>query len=148
MAAKIEPTDRQSAGAAMGSDDQLNQQILTIVQDLQGVGLQPSHLEGDEPVERDDLRSGIAPYLDQETSERKAIYDRLVGIEREMKKRGSQRFTRYLIAILIGVAARPCHLRPSPCRCRRRRGPDSTPAAASLADENARRISSSRWLGE
>jgi hypothetical protein len=39
MAAKIEPTDRQSAGAAMGSDDQLNQQILTIVQDLQGVGL-------------------------------------------------------------------------------------------------------------
>ena len=30
MAAKIEPTDRQSAGAAMGSDDQLNQQILTI----------------------------------------------------------------------------------------------------------------------
>jgi len=45
MAAKIEPTDRQSAGAAMGSDDQLNQQILTIVQDLQGVGLQPSHLE-------------------------------------------------------------------------------------------------------
>jgi hypothetical protein len=56
-------------------------------------------------VERDDLRSGIAPYLDQETSERTAIYDRLVGIEREMKKRGSRRFTRYLIAILIGVAA-------------------------------------------
>ena len=56
-------------------------------------------------MERDDLRSGIAPYLDQETSERKAIYDRLVGIEREMKKRGSRRFTRYLIAILIGVAA-------------------------------------------
>ena len=56
-------------------------------------------------MERDDLRSGIAPYLDQETSERTAIYDRLVGIEREMKKRGSRRFTRYLIAILIGVAA-------------------------------------------
>jgi hypothetical protein len=56
-------------------------------------------------VERDDLRSGITPYLDQETSERKAIYDRLVGIEREMKKRGSRKFTRYLIAILIGVAA-------------------------------------------
>jgi hypothetical protein len=96
MAAKIEPTDRQSAGAGTGSDDSEN---------LQYVGFQPDPLEENEPVKRDDLRSGVTPYLDQETSERKAIYDRLVAIENKMKKRGSGRFARYLVAILIGVAA-------------------------------------------
>jgi hypothetical protein len=43
--------------------------------------------------------------LDQEASERKAIYDRLVAIENEMKRRGSRGFVRYLVAICIGVAA-------------------------------------------
>jgi len=56
-------------------------------------------------VERDDLRPGITSYLDQEASERKAIYDRLVAIENKLKKRGSRPFGRYLVAILIGVAA-------------------------------------------
>ena len=53
-------------------------------------------------METDDLHSGIA---DRETSERRAIYSRLVAIEKEMKRRGSRTFTRYLVAILIGVAA-------------------------------------------
>jgi hypothetical protein len=57
----------------------------------------------DEPVERDDVRPGFTSYLHQEASERKAIYDRLVAIENEMKRRG--RFARYLVAILIGVVA-------------------------------------------
>jgi hypothetical protein len=105
MAAKIEPTDRQSVGAATGSDDRLNQQLGAILEGLPHVGFQPDPLEDDEPGKRDDLRSGVTPYLDQETSERKAIYDRLVAIENEMKKRGSGRFARYLVAILIGVAA-------------------------------------------
>ena len=65
MAAKTEPTERQSAGAAAGSDDQFNQ-LRAVVEQL---GLQPL----DEPVERD------------------------------VKRRGSRR--RYLVAILIGVAA-------------------------------------------
>ena len=104
MAAKIEPTERQSAGAAAGSDDQLTQQLRAIVEDLQRVGPH-RNLEEDEPVERDDLRPSITPYLDHEASERKAIYDRLVAIENAMKKRGSRRFGRYLVAILIGVAA-------------------------------------------
>ena len=56
-------------------------------------------------MERDDLRPGITSYLDQEASERKAIYDRLVAIENKLKKRGSRPFGRYLVAILIGVAA-------------------------------------------
>jgi hypothetical protein len=105
MAAKIEPTDRQSAGAAAGSDDKLNQQLSAILGDLQHVGLQPGPLEEVEPAERDDLRPAIMSYPDHEASERKAIYDRLVAIENKMKKRSSRGFGRYLVAILIGVAA-------------------------------------------
>ena len=59
-------------------------------------------------MERDDLRPGLTSRLDLEASERKAIHDRLVAIENEMKKRGSRgsrRFRRYLAAVLIGVAA-------------------------------------------
>jgi hypothetical protein len=96
MAAKIESTERQSAAAARGSDDKLNQQLRAITEDLQGIGLQPSYLEEGEPV---------APDLDHEASERKAIYDRLVAIEKAIKKRGSRGFGRYIVAILIGVAA-------------------------------------------
>jgi hypothetical protein len=105
MAAKIEPTDRQSAGAAAGSDDKLNQQLSAILGDLQHVGLQPGPMEEAEPAERDDLRPAIMSYPDHEASERKAIYDRLVAIENKMKKRSSRGFGRYLVAILIGVAA-------------------------------------------
>jgi len=53
MAAKIEPTERQSADAAAGSDD-LNQQLRAVVE--QRIGLQPNHLDEDEPVARDNLR--------------------------------------------------------------------------------------------
>ena len=97
MAAKIELTERQSAGAAAGSDD-LNQQLRAVVEER--VGLQPNTPE-DEPMERDNLR----PYLNHEASERRVIYDRLVAIENEVKKRGSRRFRRYFAVVLIGVAA-------------------------------------------
>jgi hypothetical protein len=100
MAAKAEPTERQSAG----SDDELNQQLHAIIEDLQRAGLQPNHPGEDEPVERNELGPGIAPYLDHEASERKAIYDRLVAIEKEIKRRRSRGFARYLVAICIGVA--------------------------------------------
>jgi hypothetical protein len=76
----------------------------TILDNLQRVG-QRSPVEEDAPVERDDLRSGFTSRLDLEASERKAIYDHLVAIEKEIKRQGSRRFTRYLVAILIGVAA-------------------------------------------
>jgi hypothetical protein len=99
MAAKIEPIERQSAGAAAGSGEQSDQQLRAILENLQHV------MKEDGPVEKDDLRPGITPYLDHEASERKAIYDRLVAIENAMKKRGSRRFGRYLVAILIGVVA-------------------------------------------
>jgi hypothetical protein len=54
---------------------------------------------------QDDLHSGFTPRLDLEALERKAIYDRLVAIENQMKRRGSGGFARYLAGILIGVAA-------------------------------------------
>ena len=58
------------------------------------------------PVVKDDLHSKFfTPYLDRGASEGKAIYDRLVAIEKEIKRRGSRGFRRYLVAILIGVAA-------------------------------------------
>jgi hypothetical protein len=103
MAAIVEPTARQSAGAATDSDNKLNQQLRAIIE--QRVGSHRNPLEEDEPVERDDLHPSITPSLDHEASERKAIYDRLVAIENAIKKRGSRRFRRYLVAILIGVVA-------------------------------------------
>jgi hypothetical protein len=80
MAAKIGPAD---------------QQLHTILENLQRAGRQ-----GD-PVQQDDLLA----ITHRETSEREAIYHRLVAIENEMKRRGSRGFARYLVAICIGVAA-------------------------------------------
>jgi hypothetical protein len=51
------------------------------------------------------LALGIDRHLDQMTSEPTAIYHRLPGIENKMKKRSPRGFTRYLLAICIGVAA-------------------------------------------
>jgi hypothetical protein len=85
-------------GAAAGSDEQVDQQLRAILENLQQVTKEA------EPVERDLLSPGIAPHLDQEILERKAIYDRLVAIEKEIKKRRSRGFARYLVAICIGVA--------------------------------------------
>jgi hypothetical protein len=54
---------------------------------------------------QDDFHSGVTPPLDLEASERNAIHDRLEAIEKETKRRGSRGLARYLVAILIGVAA-------------------------------------------
>jgi hypothetical protein len=100
MAAKIEPTERQSAGAAAGSDDKLDQQLRVSPEDL----LPPSPQR--KPAEDvQDLLSRISHHLDYETSERKTIYYRLLSIENKVKRRGSRGFRRYLLAICIGVAA-------------------------------------------
>jgi hypothetical protein len=60
------------------------------------------------PVEWEDVLLGIRHHLDDGTSERKEVSDRLLAIEQEMKRRGSRGspgFARYLVAICIGVAA-------------------------------------------
>ena len=86
---------------AAGFGGEPDQQLRTILENLERV----NPVEEDEPVERDDLRPGLTSRLDPEASERKAIHDRLVAIENQTKKRGSRGFTRYLVAVLIGVAA-------------------------------------------
>ena len=87
------------------SDDRLDKPLRATPKDFQRPKPQWKPAEEDEPVvERDDFRSGFPSYLDQEDSERQANYDRLVAIENEMKRRGSRGFSRYLVAILIGVA--------------------------------------------
>jgi len=55
-------------------------------------------------MERDDLHSGFTR-LDRDASERKAIHDRLVAIDNKMTRRGSRGLARFLLAVLIGVAA-------------------------------------------
>jgi hypothetical protein len=60
------------------------------------------------PVEWEDVLLGIRHHLDGGTSERKEVYDRLLAIEKEIKRRGarsSRGLARYLVAICIGVAA-------------------------------------------
>jgi hypothetical protein len=85
MAADIETGERQSASGAAGSDEKSDYQLHTILENLGRAAHQ------DEP------HSGFTPHLDLEVSERKSIYDR--------KKRSSRGFTRYLLAICMGVAA-------------------------------------------
>jgi len=88
----MDPTDQVAAKTdAVGSDEKSDQQLHTILEKLGRVAHQ------------DDLHS--APRLDLEALERKAIYDRLGTIENQMKRRGSGGLARYLVAILIGVAA-------------------------------------------
>jgi hypothetical protein len=99
-AAKIEPTERQLARAVASSDDKLDEQLRVSAEDL----LRPSH----QPKAGEDLHellSVISHRLDHESSEQKAIYDRLVAIENQTKRRGSRGFARFLLAICIGVAA-------------------------------------------
>ena len=98
-AVKIDPTERPSAGAVAGSIDKLDEQLRVSVEAL----LHPSPTQ--KPVEElDDLLSAIDHHLDEESSERKAIYRRLGAIENGMEGRKSSGFARYLVAICIGVA--------------------------------------------
>ena len=83
MAAKLDAAD---------SDGKSDQQLHTILENLGRVAPQ------------DDLHSGSSR-LDLEALERKSIYDRLGAIENQTKKRSAREFTRYLLAICIGVVA-------------------------------------------
>jgi hypothetical protein len=98
----MNPADEMAAKRHAAIDDNLGKQLSAVLESLERPSPQREPVEEDEPVERDDLRPGFTSYLHREASERKAIHDRLVVIENEMKRRG--RFARYLVAILIGVA--------------------------------------------
>ena len=136
-AAEIGPTDRTLAGAKASSFDSLKEKLRTAFKEIETTGRQSKPVkdlhgldqqvraalgslqrpqrkpvEDDEPVKRGDLRSGFTSYLDQEASERNAIYDRPLRIDAEtkkaceshMKRRASRPLVRYLVAICIGVA--------------------------------------------
>jgi hypothetical protein len=99
-AAKIETAERQSVGAAAGSDDKLAKQL----EDFPGAS----------PQSRPALHNlllRITHHLDYEHSERNVIDYRLRAIESQMKatgsrtkRRASRAFVRYLVAICVGVA--------------------------------------------
>src|SRR5215467_8824734 len=96
-AANKERTERPSAGAVAGSVDKLNEQLRVSAEHLLRPSQQPKAGE-----DLHELLSAISHRLDHESSERKAIYDRLVAIESQTKRRGSR--GRFLVAICIGVA--------------------------------------------
>jgi hypothetical protein len=103
MAAHPEAAEHQSASIAPNSDDkfdEFDEQLRATVKDFQPTS------DRWKPVEDlQSLLSRIDHHLDYETSERRAIYYRLVAIENAMKRRGSGKFTRYVVAICIGAAA-------------------------------------------
>jgi hypothetical protein len=93
MSAKNEPTEGQSVSAAAGFDNQFE---LPFVEDA---SLQPdSHSS-------EDVQSLLSRHLEQDSSERRAIYTRLQVIEGAIERRRSRGIVRYLIAMGIGVAA-------------------------------------------
>src|SRR5499427_2100687 len=99
-AANKERAERPSAGAVAGSVDKLNEQLRVSAEDL----LRPSRHQPKAGEDLHELLSAIGHRLDHESVEKKAIFDRLVAIENQTKRRGSHGFARFLLAICIGVA--------------------------------------------
>ncbi|MGC2079566.1 MAG: hypothetical protein WA728_26810 [Xanthobacteraceae bacterium] len=99
MLGKIETGERQSVGAAVDSDDRLNEQLRVAFKDFELPS--PQRPGGD----LHEVMAGIGRHLHNESLAIKTINDRLLAIEQQTKKRGSRGFVRYLIAICIGAAA-------------------------------------------
>src|SRR5215467_11061119 len=126
--AKLVATEGQSPDAVAASDDQFEEQLRATLKDFQRTNHQSKpveYLHGsddkfDEELrvsvnallhpspslkpELDDLLSTISHHLDDEASERKKIYNRLLAIQSEMERPAVRGFTRYLVAFCIGVA--------------------------------------------
>jgi hypothetical protein len=100
----MSPADEMAAKPNAAGSEKSDQQLRATLENLEHA-VQQNPVEKDELLGSGDFRPGITSYLDNEASERKAIYDRLVAIENQMKRRGSRGFVRYLVAILIGIAA-------------------------------------------
>jgi hypothetical protein len=101
IAEKTATNKRQSAAA--GSDATLrkfDQRFRATLKDFQRSIDQPSPAEGFH-----EILLGFDHHLDHETSERKAIHDRLLAMENRTKKRSFRGFARYFTAICIGIFA-------------------------------------------
>jgi hypothetical protein len=121
--AKLVPTEGQPSGAAAGSPNDLEEQLHATLKDLQRTNRQsrPAQ-ELDEQLrvsveallhpsppsipaeEVDDILLAITHHLDDEASERKKIHNRLLAIQSETERLASRGFTRYLVALCIGLA--------------------------------------------
>src|SRR5215471_2652594 len=99
-AADKERAERPSAGAVAGSVDKLNEQLPVSAEDL----LRPSRHQPKAGEDLRELLSTISHRLDHESAQQKSIFDRLVAIENQTKRRGSRGFARFPLAICIGVA--------------------------------------------
>src|SRR5215472_9504674 len=86
----------------MGFDNQFEEQLRAVVKEA---SLQPRLVEDLHGSE--DVQTLLLRHLDQETSERRAIYHRLQAIEGAIKRRRSRGSIRYLVAMGLGVAATP-----------------------------------------
>jgi Cysteine rich repeat len=93
MFGKLETGERQSAGAAVDSDDRLNEHF------------QPPSPQPKPGEDLHEVMVGIGRRLDDESLALQTIYDRLLAIENQTKKRSSRGFSRYLLAICVGAAA-------------------------------------------
>jgi methyl-accepting chemotaxis protein len=122
-AAKLVPTAGQPSGAVAGSPNDLEEQLHATLKDLQRTNRQsrPAQ-ELDEQLrvsveallhpsppsipaeEVDDILLAITHHLDDEASERKKIHNRLLAIQSETERLASRGFTRYLVALCIGLA--------------------------------------------
>jgi hypothetical protein len=80
--------------------ENLEEQLRAVVKEA---SLQPRLVEDSHSSE--EVQSLLSRHLDQDSSERRAIYNRLQAIEGAVKKRRSRGIVHYLIAIGIGVAA-------------------------------------------
>jgi len=84
----------------VGFDNQLEEQLRAVVKE---VSLQPRLVEDLHSSE--DVQTLLSRHLDQEASERRAIYYRLQAIESAIKRRRSRGIVRYLVAIGIGCCS-------------------------------------------
>ncbi len=81
------------------ADDMLEDQLRAIVKE---VSLQPRIVE--DLSSSEDVQTLLSRHLDEEASERRAIYFRLQAIESAVKRRTSRGIVRYLVAMGVGVA--------------------------------------------
>ena len=100
--AQLETNDQSASPTPRSPDqfDKFDEQVRVAVKDFQGAS--------DDWKSAEDIQNHLSLIdrrLDHETSERKAIYYRLVATEREMKRQGLLKFAGYLVAICIGVVA-------------------------------------------
>jgi hypothetical protein len=100
MFGKLETGERQSVGAAIDADDRLNEQLRVVFKDFQAPSLQPKPGE-----DLHEVMVGIGRHLHNGSLALQTIYDRLLAIENQTKKRSSRGFSRYLLAVCVGAAA-------------------------------------------